>query len=51
MKAETIEIPNQVLMPVETIDELEDWLTAQNPEVLVEGRLMSDIAHYIETQT
>jgi hypothetical protein len=38
MKMETIEIPAQVLNSVETLDELQDWLTAQNPKVMAELR-------------
>lgn len=38
VKSETIEIPTQVLMSVETLDELQDWLTAQNPKVIAELR-------------
>ncbi len=34
VKTDTIEIPTQVLMSVETLDELQDWLTAQNPELI-----------------
>ena len=38
MKTETVEIPAAVLASVETLDELQDWLTAQNPEVIAELR-------------
>jgi len=38
VKSETIEIPTDVLMSVETLDELQDWLTAQNPKVIAELR-------------
>jgi len=38
MSANTIEIPKQVLDSIETLDELMDWLTAQNPEVVAELR-------------
>ena len=38
MKTETVEIPATVLSSVETLDELQDWLTAQNPEVIAELR-------------
>jgi hypothetical protein len=31
MKTGTVEIPAAVLSSVETLDELQDWLTAQNP--------------------
>ena len=38
MKAETVEIPAAVLASVETLDELQDWLTAQNPKLIAELR-------------
>ena len=38
MTADTVEIPVQVLSSVETLDELQDWLTAQNPKVVSELR-------------
>ena len=38
MKAETVEIPAAVLSSVETLDELQDWLTVQNPSVIAELR-------------
>ena len=38
MKTETVEIPASVLSSVETLDELQDWLTAQNPKVIAELR-------------
>ncbi len=38
MKTETIEIPTSVLSSVETLDELQDWLTAQNPQIIAELR-------------
>lgn len=38
MKTETVEIPATVLSSVETLDELQDWLTAQNPKVIAELR-------------
>ncbi len=38
MKMETVEIPTTVLSSVETLDELQDWLTAQNPKVIAELR-------------
>jgi hypothetical protein len=38
MPLETVEIPKQVLDSVETLDELLDWLTAQNPLVIDELR-------------
>ncbi len=36
MKAETVEIPAAVLSSVETLDELQGWLAAQNPEIIAE---------------
>lgn len=36
MKTGTVEIPTSVLASVETLDELQDWLTAQRPEILAE---------------
>ena len=38
MKTETVEIPTTVLSSVETLDELQDWLTAQNPRLIGELR-------------
>ena len=38
MRLDTVEIPTQVLSSVETLDELQDWLTAQNPKVIAELR-------------
>ncbi len=38
MKTETVEIPAAVLASVETLDELQDWLTAQHPGVIAEWR-------------
>lgn len=38
MKTETVEIPAAVLSSVETLDELQDWLTAQNPDIIAELR-------------
>ena len=38
MSAGTVEIPKQVLDSVETLDELSDWLTAQNSQVVAELR-------------
>jgi hypothetical protein len=38
MKTDTVEIPTSVLSSVETLDELQDWLTAQNPIVISELR-------------
>ena len=39
MKAETVAIPTTVLSSVETLDELQDWLTAQNPKLVAELRV------------
>ncbi|MBI5384767.1 MAG: hypothetical protein HZA90_08760 [Verrucomicrobia bacterium] len=38
MKTEsaTVKIPIKVLESVDTLDELEDWLTAQNPRIMQE---------------
>ncbi len=36
MKAETVKIPSAVFSSIETRDELQDWLTAQNPDVIAE---------------
>jgi hypothetical protein len=36
VKTETVEIPTSVLSSVENLDELQDWLTAQNPQVMAE---------------
>jgi hypothetical protein len=38
MEADVVEIPTAVLSSVETLDELQDWMTAQNPGVLAELR-------------
>ena len=38
MKTETVEIPAAVLSSVETLDELQDWLTAQHPGIIAELR-------------
>jgi hypothetical protein len=38
VKADTVEIPTSVLSSVETLDELQDLLTAQNPKVIAELR-------------
>jgi hypothetical protein len=38
MKTDAVEIPTLVLSSVETLDELQDWLTAQNPKVIAELR-------------
>ena len=34
MKAASVEIPISVLESVDTLDELEDWLTAHNPQIM-----------------
>ena len=36
MKDATVEIPVSVLSSVETLDELQDWLTAQSPGIVGE---------------
>lgn len=36
--ASVVEIPVNVLQSIDTLDELEDWLTAQNPEIIQELR-------------
>jgi len=36
MRTDTVEIPTSVLSSVETLDELQDWLAAQNPKVVSE---------------
>jgi hypothetical protein len=38
MGKDVVEIPVSVLSSVETLDELEDWLTAQNPQIVAELR-------------
>ncbi len=38
MKTDTVEIPTPVLASVETLDELQDWLTARNHKVIAELR-------------
>jgi hypothetical protein len=38
MKTEMVEIPTRVLSSVETLDELQDWLMAQNPKIIDELR-------------
>jgi hypothetical protein len=38
MPKDTVEIPVDVLSSVETLDELQDWLTAQNPQIIAELR-------------
>ncbi len=38
MPKDTVEIPLSVLSSVETLDELQDWLTAQHPQIMAELR-------------
>jgi hypothetical protein len=38
MPRDTVEIPVPVLSSVESLDELLDWLTVRNPQVLAELR-------------
>ena len=38
MAADIVEIPTAVLSSVETLDELQDWLTAPNPALVAELR-------------
>ena len=38
MTKEIVEIPVAVLSSVETLDELHDWLTAQNSDIMAELR-------------
>ena len=38
MKTETVEIPACVLSSIETLDELQDWLTGRNPKLMAELR-------------
>jgi hypothetical protein len=38
VKPGVVEIPTSVLASVETLDELQDWLTAQHPEIVAELR-------------
>lgn len=38
MKPGTLEIPASVLSSVETLDELQDWLTTQHPDIMAELR-------------
>jgi hypothetical protein len=38
MAKDIVEIPLDVLSSVETLDELQDWLTAQNPQLIAELR-------------
>ena len=38
MAADIVEIPTAVLSSVETLDELQDWLTAPNPALIADLR-------------
>ena len=38
MPKETVEIPVSVISSVETLDELQDWLMAQNAQIMAELR-------------
>jgi hypothetical protein len=38
MPKETVEIPVPVLSTVQSLDELLDWLTTQNPKIMAELR-------------
>jgi hypothetical protein len=38
MPKETVEIPVSVISSVETLDELQDWLMAQNAQIMTELR-------------
>ena len=38
MPKDIVEIPVQVLSSVETLDELDDWLTSQNSQIVEELR-------------
>ena len=38
MRKDVVEIPVSVLSSVETLDELQDWLTAQNSQIIAELR-------------
>jgi hypothetical protein len=38
MPKDVVEIPVPVLSSVETLDELQDWLTTQNPQIMAELR-------------
>ena len=38
MPKDSVEIPVSVLSSVETLDELQDWLTAHNPHIVAELR-------------
>ena len=51
MPKDTVEIPVSVLSSVETLDELQDWLTAQNPQIVAELReaRRQDLAGEVKT--
>ena len=36
MKTGILEIPTAVMSSVETLDELQDWLTAQHPDIMAD---------------
>jgi hypothetical protein len=38
MPKDVVEIPVPVLSSIETLDELDDWLMAQNPQIIEELR-------------
>ena len=38
MPRDVVEIPVSVLSSIDTLDELEDWLTLQNPRIMAELR-------------
>ncbi len=38
MPKDVVEIPVSVLSSIDTLDELEDWLTLQNPRIMAELR-------------
>jgi len=38
MKTDIVEIPTPVLSSVETLDELQDWLTARNHKIIADLR-------------
>ncbi len=38
MNKTTVEIPISVLSSIETLDELQDWLTGQSPSIMAELR-------------
>jgi hypothetical protein len=46
MTAETmIQIPAGVLLTAESLDDIEDWLTANNPEIMADLRRIRDEEH------